>query len=45
MTPGTVVMSGREDTGADGVSRYLSSSCDQVFGTIDRYGLFVKQHT
>ena len=41
--PGTVVMSGREDTGADGVSKYLSGSHDQVFGTVDRYGLFAKQ--
>ena len=41
MIPGTVAMSGREDTGADGVSKYLRGSRDQVFGTVDRYGYTV----
>ena len=40
---GINVMSGREDTGADGVSKYLSGSRDQVFGTVDRNGLLAKR--
>jgi len=42
VAPGIDVMSGREDTGADGVSKYLSGSRDQVFGTVDRNGLLAK---
>ena len=43
MIPGTVVMSGREEIGVDGVSKYLSGSRDHVLGTVDMYGLFAKR--
>jgi hypothetical protein len=41
--PGIVSNRGREDTGHDGVSKYTSGSRDQVFGTVDRYGLPAKR--
>lgn len=40
MIPGIVSSSGKDDTGAEGMSKYLSGLRDQVFGTVDRYGLF-----
>ena len=41
--PGIDVMSGREDTGVDGVSKYLSGSRGQIFGTVGRNGLLAKR--
>ena len=43
MIPGIEVKRGRVDTGEDGVSKYLRGSRNQVFGTVDRYGLFAKR--
>ena len=43
MRPGTEPEGERADTGEDGVSKYLRGSRNQVFGTVERYGLFAKR--